>query len=249
MTRVLAGPICGRVLAVHGADVLRVISPHLPTIEVADIDTGRGKRSAHVDLTTSSGASDFRALLEGADVFVQSYRPGAVARRGFGPSDAAAIRPGIVYLSLSAYGQAGPWAERRGFDSLVQTSTGLNDAEAKAAGETGLRALPCQAIDHASGYLMALGAMAALLRRIDEGGSWHVRVSLARTGLWLRQMGRVTNGFDAPDIEFTQIADRLTSSPSGYGTLQAVSHSAALSETPAQWACPSAPFGTHPPRW
>ena len=233
MTRVLAGPICGRVLAAHGADVLRMISPNLPTIEMADIDTGRGKRSAHVDLATSGGASDFRALLAGADVFVQSYRPGAVARRGFGPTDAAAIRPGIVCLSLSAYGQAGPWAGRRGFDSLVQTATGLNVAEAEAAGETGLRALPCQAIDHASGYLMALGAMAALLRRIDEGGSWHVRVSLARTGLWLRQMGRVASGFDAPDIKFTQIADRLTSQPSGYGTLQAVSHAAVLSETPA----------------
>ena len=249
MTRVLAGPICGRTLAAHGADVLRVISPQLPTIEEADIDTGRGKRSAHVDLTTDDGASDFRTLLGGADIFLQSYRPGAVARRGFGPSEAAAIRPGIVCVSLSAYGQAGPWAERRGFDSLVQTSTGLNDAEAKAAGETGLRPLPCQAIDHASGYLMALGSMAALLRRIDEGGSWHVRVSLARTGHWFRQMGRVANGFDAPDIEFAQIADRLTSQHSGYGTLQAVSHAAVLSETPAQWARPSVPFGTDPPRW
>jgi crotonobetainyl-CoA:carnitine CoA-transferase CaiB-like acyl-CoA transferase len=248
MTRVLAGPICGRVLAAHGADVLRVISPNLPTIEVADIDTGRGKRSAHVDLATDGGTNDLRALLAGADIFLQSYRPGAVARRGFGPSDAAAIRPGIVCLSLSAYGQAGPWAGRRGFDSLVQTATGLNVAEAEAAGETGLRPLPCQAIDHASGYLMALGAMAALLRRIDEGGSWHVRVSLARTGLWLRQMGRVASGFDAPDIKFTQIADRLTSQPSGYGTLQAVSHAAVLSQTPAQWARPSVPFGTQPRR-
>jgi hypothetical protein len=131
----------------------------------------------------------------------------------------------------------------------VQTSTGLNDAEAKAAGETGLRPLPCQAIDHATGYLMALGAMTALLRRIDEGGSWHVRASLARTGHWFRQMGRVANGFDAPDIEFAQIADRLTSQPSGYGTLQAVSHAAVLSETPAQWTRPSVPFGTDPPRW
>ena len=249
MTRVLAGPVCGRTLAAHGADVLRVISPNLPTIDVADIDTGRGKRSAHVDLATSAGQSDFRALLQGADVFVQSYRPGAVAGRGFAPKDAAAIRPGIVCVSLSAYGHAGPWANRRGFDSLTQTATGLNFAEAEAKGIAGLQPLPCQALDHASGYLMALGAITALLRRIDEGGSWHVRVALARTGLWLRDMGRVMNGFAAPDISLAQAADRLVTDPSTFGTLQAVRHAAEMPETPALWALPSAPFGTHMPRW
>ncbi len=249
MTRVLAGPVCGRTLAAHGADVLRVISPNLPTIDVADIDTGRGKRSAHVDLVTDHGQRDFHALLEGADVFVQSYRPGAVAGRSFGPQDAAAIRPGIVCVSLSAYGHAGPWATRRGFDSLTQTVTGLNFAEAEAAGKTGLVALPCQALDHASGYLMALGAITALLRRIDEGGSWLVRVALARTGLWLRDMGRGPDGLAAPDISFAQAADRLATVPSAFGTLLAVRHAAEMSETPAQWALPSAPFGTHPPRW
>jgi len=249
MTRVLAGPVCGRTLAAHGAYVLRVISPNLPTIDVADIDTGRGKRSAHVDLATDAGRSDFRALLQGTDIFVQSYRPGAVAARGFGPPEAATIRPGIVCVSLSAYGHAGPWSGRRGFDSLVQTATGLNFAEAEAAGKTGLQPLPCQALDHASGYLMALGAIAALIRRIDEGGSWHVRVALARTGLWLREMGRVPNGFAAPDIDFAQAADRLATTPSGFGTLAAVRHAAEMSETPAQWPRPSVPFGTDPPRW
>jgi len=126
LTRVLAGPICGRVLAAHGADSMRVISPHLPTIEPADIDTGRGKRSAYADFATETGAEDFRRLLSGSDVFVQSYRPGAIESRGFGPSAAARLRPGLIYVSLSAYGQAGPWAGRRGFDSLVQTASGLN---------------------------------------------------------------------------------------------------------------------------
>jgi hypothetical protein len=96
---------------------------------------------------------------------------------------------------------------------------------------------------------MALGAIAALLRRIDEGGSWHVRVALARTGLWLREMGRVAGGFDAPDIDFAQATDRLATYPSTFGTLQAVRHAAEMSETPARWTLPSAPFGTHPPRW
>jgi crotonobetainyl-CoA:carnitine CoA-transferase CaiB-like acyl-CoA transferase len=249
LTRVLAGPICGRALAAHGADSLRLISPNLPTIETADIDTGRGKRSAFVDLATDEGAAEFRKLLAGCDVFIQSYRPGALARRGFSPAAAAELRPGIVCVSLSAYGHAGPWAERRGFDSLVQTTTGLNYAEAEAAGETAPRPLPCQAIDHASGYLMALGAMTALLRRAEQGGSFLVRVSLARTQWWLRQMGRVENGFACSDPRLEEIGDRIERSPSGYGTLSAVRHAAELSESPARWERPSSPFGTHPPRW
>jgi len=249
MTRVLAGPICGRALAAHGSDSLRLISPNLPTIETADIDTGRGKRAAYLDLATDEGAGDFRKLLAGCDVFIQSYRPGALARRGFGPAVTAELRPGIVCVSLSAYGHAGPWAERRGFDSLVQTTTGLNCAEAEAAGETNPRPLPCQAIDHATGYLMALGAMTALLRRVEQGGSWLVRLSLARTQWWLRQMGRVENGFACHDPRLEEIGDRIETSASGYGTLAAVRHAAELSETPARWERPSSPFGTHPPRW
>ena len=95
------------------------------------------------------------------------------------------MRPGIVYVSLSAYGHLGPWGNKRGFDSLVQTATGFNHAEGDAFGGAP-RALPMQILDFASGFLMALGAQAALLRQAREGGSWHVRVSLARTGLWLR---------------------------------------------------------------
>ena len=125
----------------------------------------------------SKAPSDFRKLLAGCDVFIQSYRPGALARRGFGPAAAAELRPGIVCVSLSAYGHAGPWAERRGFDSLVQTTTGLNYAEAEAAGETNPRPLPCQAIDHASG--LSDGA------RRDDGAAapGRARRKLAGAGL------------------------------------------------------------------
>ena len=182
-------------------------------------------------------------------MFIQSYRPGALARRGFGPAVAAELRPGIVCVSLSAYGHAGPWAERRGFDSLVQTTTGLNCAEAEAAGETDPRPLPCQAIDHATGYLH--GA------RRDDGAAApsRARRKLPRAGFagptqwWLRQMGRVENGFACPDPRLEEIGDRIETSPSGYGTLSAVRHAAELSETPARWERPSSPFGTHPPRW
>ena len=104
------------------------------------------------------------------------------------------INPGIVYVTLSAYGHAGPWAERRGFDSLVQTATGFNHAEGQAAGVDGPKELPAQMLDHATGYFMAFGAMMAKARQAREGGSWHVQVSLAQTGRWLWNLGRVADG-------------------------------------------------------
>src|SRR5690606_24907529 len=121
--------------------------------------------------------------------------------RGFAPANLAAIRPGIISLGLSAYSSSGPWSSRRGFDSLVQTASGINHAEAVAKGQTDPLPLPCQVLDHASGYFLALGALGALRRRAVEGGSWHVSVSLAATGQWLRSLGRLQNGHATPDID------------------------------------------------
>jgi hypothetical protein len=133
-------------------------------------------------------------LIRGAHVFVEAYRPGALDARGLGAHDAARLRPGIVYGSLCAYGHAGPWAGKRGFDSLVQTATGFNLDEASAAKSDKPLAMPLQILDFASGYLMAYGVLAALHRQQREGGSWHVRVSLASTGNWLRSLGRDPEG-------------------------------------------------------
>jgi crotonobetainyl-CoA:carnitine CoA-transferase CaiB-like acyl-CoA transferase len=242
LTRIIAGPVCGRALAAHGADVLRVTAPHLPSIAPLVIDTGRGKLSAEIDLRERVGQETLRRLIAEADVFVQGYRPGALADRGFSPEAAAALRPGLVCVSLSAYGQAGPWAGRRGFDSLVQTASGINHAEAEAAGLDRPTPLPCQALDHGSGYLMALGAMAGLMRRATEGGSWLVRVSLAQTGRWLQ-------GLACTAPARGEVAELLEQSESGFGTLSAVRHAARLSETPAYWARPAMPLGSHPPAW
>ena len=137
-----------------------------------------------------------------AHVWVQGYRPGALAALGFGAHALAALRPGLVQVSLSAYGDSGPWAGKRGFDSLVQAATGLNVDEASAAGAEQPRALPMQILDMASGALMAWGAQVALLRQRREGGSWHVRVSLARTAEWLRALGRVDGGLSGPKADF-----------------------------------------------
>ena len=137
------------------------------------IDTGRGKLSAFLDLKREDGRNRMNALLAEADIFSQGYRSRALADLGFSPEEAAAINPGIVFVSLSGYGHIGPWANRRGFDSLVQTSTGFNHAEGQAAGVDGPKELPAQILDHATGHLMAFGAMMAKARQSCEGGSWH----------------------------------------------------------------------------
>ncbi|HTE95777.1 MAG TPA: CoA transferase [Bradyrhizobium sp.] len=248
-SRVIAGPVAGRTLAVHGADVLLISGPDLPAIPWLTIDTGRGKLTSFVDLKSEQGRHSLRDLLAGADIFSQGYRPQALAALGFSPQDAARISPGIVYVSLSAYGQAGPWAERRGFDSLVQTATGFNHAEGQAAGVDGPKELPVQMLDHATGYLMAFGVMMAKARQSREGGSWHVRVSLARTGRWLWNLGRVADGFKTEDLKGETVGPFIEEIPSGFGPLRSVRHSAVLSKTPAFWARPAMPLGSHPAEW
>ena len=245
LTRILAGPVCGRMLAAYGADVMLINSPNLPNIE-SIADTSRGKLSAHVDLQTTAGRDALKKLLATSHVFVQGYRPGALIEHGFGPEEAAQLRPGIVYVSLCAYGDTGPWRMRRGFDSLVQTATGFNLAEAEAANSTEPKPMPMQILDYATGHLMAFAATAALRRQALEGGSWHVKVSLAQTGHWLRSLGRITHGIA---IQRPKLAPYISSAASGFGELAAVAHSAKFSLTPAHWAHPSMPPGTHPPMW
>jgi crotonobetainyl-CoA:carnitine CoA-transferase CaiB-like acyl-CoA transferase len=249
LSRVIAGPVAGRTLAAHGADVMLISSPNLPAIPWLTIDTGRGKLSSFADLATEEGRAALRGLLAEADIFSQGYRPQSITALGFSPQDAARIRPGIVYVSLSAYGHAGPWAGRRGFDSLVQTSTGFNHAEGQVAGVEGPKELPAQVLDHATGYLMAFGAMMARARQAREGGSWHVQVSLARTGQWVWGLGRVANGFATADLGGEAVKPLLEEVPSGFGALTAVKHSAILSATPAFWERPAMPLGSHPAQW
>jgi crotonobetainyl-CoA:carnitine CoA-transferase CaiB-like acyl-CoA transferase len=249
LSRVIAGPVAGRTLAVHGADVLLISGPDLPAIPWLTIDTGRGKLTSSVELKREQGRDVLRGLLAEADIFSQGYRPKSIAALGFSPEAAAKINPGIVYVSLSAYGHSGPWAGRRGFDSLVQTSTGFNHAEGQAAGVDGPKELPAQMLDHATGYLMAFGAMMAKARQAREGGSWHVRVSLAQTGRWLWKLGRVADGFQTEDLKGEMVKSFIEEIPSGFGPLRSVTHAAKLSKTPAFWARPAMPLGSHKPQW
>ncbi len=251
LTRVLAGPTCARTLAEHGADVLKISGAHLPDSGTTEIDTGLGKLSAHLDLRSSSGVEDLKKLLQAADVFSQSYRPGTLASRGFSPEAAAKLRPGIVYVTLSAWGGAGPWRERRGFDSIVQTVSGMALAQAAATRSTEKpRLMPVSAIDYVSGYLMAYGALIALARRAREGGSWLVRVSLARTGKWIADRGffegfpEVPEDFPAAELKsFTQERD------TAFGRIRHLRPSLGLSETPPYWERPPVPLGSSPAAW
>ncbi len=244
-TRILAGPVGGRALAAYGADVMLVNAPHLPNIS-AIADTSRGKRSAHLDLHDENARATLWRLIDEAHVFSQGYRPGGLAALGFGAKALAERRPGIVYVSLTAYGTEGPWADRRGFDSLVQTAMGFNAAEGEAEGAGKPRPLPMQMLDMASGFLMAFGAAAALWKQQQEGGSWHVEVSLAQTGHWLRGLGRIDGGLQAVRPDFTPFMERR---PSGFGELDAVRPSAQFARTPARYERASEPPGTSEARW
>lgn len=249
LTRVLAGPTCARTLAEHGADVLKIAGPHLPHSGWIEYDTGHGKLSAHLDLREAAGRDQLRALAREADVFSQSFRPGALDGRGFSPEELARLRPGIVCITLSAFGHRGPWAGRRGFDTVVQAVSGM---AVQQGGEREPCFMPVSAIDYVSGYLMAFGAMVALARRAREGGSWLVRVSLAQTGRWIVQRGLIDPAAlaDVPeDASEAEIAALSIETPTPMGRLRHLAPVAHLSETPARWVGPAVPLGFHPAVW
>ncbi len=190
-----------------------------------------------------------RALARDADVFSQSYRPGALAARGFSPQALAELRPGIVCVSLNAWGGTGPWRERRGFDSIVQSVSGM----ALASGEGGKpQLLPVSAIDYVSGYLMAFGAMVALARRAEEGGSWMVRVALARVGKWIVDRGTFPDDVwrGVPDeLPPEALASLLAEMDAPDGRIRYLRPVVQLSETPPHWRRPPVPLGYHRPEW
>ena len=254
LTRVLAGPTCARTLAEHGADVLKITAPHLPNLGYQEYDTGHGKLSAHLDLREQKDVEILRELVREADVFSQSYRPGTLADRGFSPEMLATLRPGIVCVSLSAFGHVGPWASRRGFDTVVQTVSGMTSRQGELfpGASPGPQFYPVSAIDYLTGYLMAFGTLVALARRVREGGSWLVRISLAQTGRWLVGRGEVPEAelkdvpkeFTAAEIERWSMT---TETPGG--RLQHLRPVLRLSETQPRWARPAVPLGYHEPVW
>jgi len=254
LTRVLAGPTCARTLAEHGADVLKITGKHLPNIGYQEYDTGHGKLSAHLDLREPRDIEILRELVRETDVFSQGYRPGTLGGRGFSPEALAKLRPGIVFVSLCAFSHVGPWASRRGFDTVVQTVSGITNRQGELfpGASPGPQFYPVSAIDYLTGYLMAFGAMVALARRVREGGSWLVRISLAQTGRWLVGRGQVPEAqLKGVPKEFTpaELTRWSMSSDTPVGRLGHLAPVVRLSETPPRWARPSVPLGYNEPVW
>lgn len=259
LTRVLAGPTGARTLAEHGADVLRITGAHLPSLGYQELDTGHGKLAAHLDLRAAGEVDTLRGLIRKADVFSQGYRPGTLAGRGLSPEELAAIRPGLVYVSLCAFSHAGPWASRRGFDTVVQTVSGITIRQAECfPGKSspgkcpGPQFYPVSAIDYCTGYLMAFGAMVALARRAREGGSWLVRISLAQVGKWLVDLGEVPAAeLGNVPAEFTaaELDSWSTVSETPAGRLRHLKPALQMSETQPHWARPAVPLGYHRAAW
>ncbi len=244
LTRVIAGPVATRTLALWGFDVLRIDGPTHPELEFQHLDTGNGKRSAILDLEQDSDR--FEELLTVADVVVTGYRGGSLDRFGLAPDALAERHPGIVVARLTAWGSEGPFGERRGFDSIVQAATGiawLESLDALTADNPTPGALPAQALDHSAGYLLAAGVTSALRRRLDEGGSWLVETSLARVAQELLD-GPRTPRTDPEAFEPT-VATRST----GEGEVTSALAAPHYLGAPDDWADPPVPWGSSEAEW
>jgi hypothetical protein len=254
LTRVLAGPTCARTLAEHGADVMKVSAAHLPHIPYQEFDTGHGKLSTHLDLRDAQALTTLRDLVRECDVFSQGYRPGSLAERGLSPLELATLRPGIVCVSMCAFGHDGPWSARRGFDTAVQVVSGIAARQGSLfpATQAGPQFYPVSAIDYLTGYLMAFGSLVALKRRVKEGGSWMVRISLAQVGHWLQQQGELELSClaeIAPEFSAAQLEQWLMSSDTPMGRLTHLAPATQYSDTQAYWSRPSVPLGHNAAIW
>ncbi|ANS64314.1 hypothetical protein SLINC_2090 [Streptomyces lincolnensis] len=244
LTRVIAGPVATRTLALLGADVLRVDAPQLPELPDQHADTGFGKRSTTLDLATDRRT--FEDLLAAADVVVTGYRPGALDRFGLSARSLAERRPGLVVAQLSAWGASGPWAGRRGFDSLVQVATGIAAVEGSRERPG---ALPAQALDHGTGYLLAAAMLRALTEQSYDGGGRVVRLALARTARWLTEGVGTEEAETAGGASYDGAAPWLAETDSPLGRLRYARSPVSFAGGPTDWTRPPGPWGADERRW
>jgi crotonobetainyl-CoA:carnitine CoA-transferase CaiB-like acyl-CoA transferase len=248
MTRVLAGPMATRLLAGFGAQVLRVDPPDYDEPNgIGSGDLTLGKRCAVLDLKTADGKAQFAGLLAEADLLVHGLRPGALDALGLDAQTRQAISPGLIEVTLSAYGWTGPWRERRGFDTLVQNSTGMALAGGAWAGTGTPYRWPLSIIDHSTGYLMAAAAIAAVARRTRTGHGSVSRVSLARVAHWL------TSGPAQDDEAQLELPLAGPLDPAVYdspvGPVRRLRWPMEVAGIPFRFDRPGDPFGSSVPRW
>lgn len=246
LTRILAGPTCARTLAAYGADVLRIGAAHLPSIPLFVADTGFGKRSCHLDLATAADTGRLKRLVRQADVFSQGYRSGAMERLGFGVADVVGMRPGIVYVSINCYGHEGAWRPRPGWEQLAQTVTGMAVTQGAHLNQPGPTLLPAAVNDYITGYLAAAGTLAALALRAEQGGSYWVRVSLARTAMWVRSLGMRARTRAKP-MTAAEIGDCSAEMDSAWGPLGYLRPAVSTDALDIGWNRPPSPLGADRP--
>jgi crotonobetainyl-CoA:carnitine CoA-transferase CaiB-like acyl-CoA transferase len=251
LTRVIAGPVATRYLGALGADVLRLDAPDRPELTLHAFDGLPGKRSALLDFGPAQGYARLHELLAGADVLVHGYRPHALERFGLGRQELAERHPGLVVVGLSAWGSRGPWGGRRGFDSIVQAASGIAVAESPDGDRPG--ALPCQLLDHGTGYLCAAAALQALARQSARGGTVFRELSLARTAHWLLGLPREAAGAGAAPGSRTPAggSDRewLTTLDSAAGPVTTVRPPGQLDDEALSWTAPLSRYGGDEAAW
>ena len=250
LTRVLAGPVGSRFLAGYGADVLRIDPPDWDEPGVIP-EVTLGKRCARLDLKSADGRRVFEDLLSQADVLLHGYRPGALDGLGFDQARRRAIAPSLIDVSLCAYGGSGPiagsWAGRRGFDSLVQMSAGIAHAGMEWKDAEVPTPLPVQALDHATGYLMAATAVRALIRRLTAGKVTTSHLSLARTAKLLTDMGRQPASPALAPERQDDLAPAMEQT--FWGEAQRLSPPAVVAGAPMLWDLPARELGAARPVW
>lgn len=246
LTRVLAGPVATRLLAGFGADVLRIDPPWWdePGVEP---ETTLGKRRAGLDLTRREDRSVFEALLAGADALVHGYRPGALDGLGYGEDRLRALAPEMIEVSLCAYGWTGPWAARRGFDSLVQMSCGVAEAGMRLSGGERPVPLPVQALDHATGCLTAAALLRALRRRRETGRLCSARLSLARTAALLTGAGLRPCGEPPAPAAAGDLSDAVEAT--GWGPARRLRFPFEIDGRAPVWRRAAGPLRSDAPEW
>jgi crotonobetainyl-CoA:carnitine CoA-transferase CaiB-like acyl-CoA transferase len=207
----------------------------------------------HLDIKKAEDKVKLLKLLSTADVFIQSYRPGSLAAQGLSAESLVKTNPNLIIASLNAYGPEGPWKLNRGFDSLVQTCSGINLADAERyGGDERVRVLPCQAFDHGAGYSLAFGVMAALYKRALEGGAYEIEVSLAGVMKYMRSLGQYQgkSGYDRKDfIRAEEVERYLETKQTPFGELRAVRHASKIEGLEVGWEIMPKPLGRDEPVW
>jgi hypothetical protein len=248
LTRVIAGPVCTCVLAAYGADVLRIDPPGFEEVGALLAETTIGKRRAMLDLGADADRARFDELVASAHLLVHGYRSDALARLGYGPERLRALNPALLVVAHDAYGWSGPWAKRRGFDSLVQMSCGIAFRGREAMKAEWPTPLPAQALDHGTGYLLAAAACRALTRALVERRASDTRLSLARTARLLMELGEGGDPRGA-DLTAADVAGYAEEVDTAFGPVRRIRCPGAIEGVTARWRRPAGPLGSDPARW